>query len=285
MNILIIGFGRAGKRHAKLLHSMGITTGLFDINGIKYSDIDKIYGGDTPPIYQDFNDATGNNVWDIAVIATPPKSHLWYIRECLVRNMWVSCEKPLTSFGKIHEAEYLLSIKLPLERVQVQYNYRFNPDLQEFDAKIKSHAWQFVATQHRLVLPEWGLLLDHCSHDIDMIRWMSKENFSILDATHNITSNTTDQFIINGKMDDGTLVYIMDEVNLVNDKHPRMAKIFSPNGYMEVTPNSQMFVKMWESFFESYRLGLPQEPGFMSALETQRILQDAFEKTNVVTYS
>jgi len=38
-NILIVGMGRSGKRHAKFLTSMGITTGILDINPINYDEV------------------------------------------------------------------------------------------------------------------------------------------------------------------------------------------------------------------------------------------------------
>jgi len=199
--------------------------------------------------------------------------------------MWVSCEKPLASFGQIHDAELMIQDKLPLEYVQVQYNYRFNPDMQELNGEVISDAWQFAATQHRPELPSWGLLLDHLSHDIDIIRWISKENFTILESIHEIREGVSEQYIIHGKTKYGVPVYIMDEVKFIDKNHPRFARLVSPHGYADATSNPQMFSNMWRCFFESYRVRIPQYPSFQDALETQKILQEAYEKTSVVTLS
>ena len=150
--ILIVGFGRAGKRHAKLLNSMGVTTGIFDIHPINYDDIDDIYGEYRPPIYDDFLEAVRDGIWNVAVIATPPSTHLHYIKGCLARDMWVSCEKPLCGFGQIAEAQRILwNPDLDTDKVQTQHNYRYNPDLLEPDRTLVSgnHAWQFVSYQYR----------------------------------------------------------------------------------------------------------------------------------------
>jgi len=282
-NILIIGMGRSGKRHARLLTSMGITTGILDINPINYDEIDYIYGDHRPPIYNNFNEVIRDNVWDVAVIATPPQFHLEYIRRCLENSMWVSCEKPLSGFGQIHDAELMIQDKLPLERVQVQYNYRFNPSLQQLNGEVISDAWQFVATQYRPELPSWGLLLDHLSHDIDIVRWVSKKNFTIQECIHEVREDVYEQYIIHGKTKYGVPIYIVDGVKFIDKNHPRFARLISPHGYADATPDPQMFSNMWNSFFGNYRVGLPQYPSFQDALETQKILQEAHEKTSTVT--
>ena len=283
MNILIIGFGRAGKRHARLLTSMGITTGILDTNPVDYDEIDAIYGDHRPRVYTNFETAVEDNIWNIACIATPPQFHLNYIEQCLQNSMWVTCEKPLSDFGRIYDIEAMLRSKLPLECVQIQYNYRYNSDMQEFDTSIKSYGWQLITSQYRPDLPEWGTILDHLSHAVDIVRWTSKKNFSILDCTQRLYPDKQ-EIVVNGKMDDGTPVYFFDQVCL-SGKPYRVSRLISPFGYMEITPNPQMFVKMYESFFENYRLGLPQYPGVKDALETQKILQKIFEKTVVIENS
>ena len=136
-----------------------------------------------------------------------------------------------------------------------------------------------MATQYRPDLPDWGLLLDHLGHSIDTILWISKEqSFMIDNCTHEIADGVYEKIVVNGRMNNGTPVYIFDEVMFQDKNRQRTVKLVTPLGAMDITSNFQMFIKMWEYFFENYRLGLPQYPGIKDAFNTQRILQECFEK-------
>jgi predicted dehydrogenase len=120
--------------------------------------------------------------FDLAVIATPPDLHLAQIRQCLDTDLPVLCEKPLCGLGQLDQAKALLNHP-HADKVMVAYNYRFHPKLQG----VRRIPTYFTCWQDR-VLPEWGLLLDHCSHDLDILRQLCGE-IEIKKAEHNPRGN------------------------------------------------------------------------------------------------
>src|SRR3990172_6663983 len=187
MRALIIGYGHAGRRHGATLDKLGIKWDYYDPNvsigafpkepGHIYTKIEKIEGS-----------------YDFAIIATPPSLHLAQINQCLDAGLSVLCEKPLCDLGQLKEAEALLSHPLA-HRVMMGFNYRWHPVLT--DIKRKQELWdktggQFAcfSDQYRVDIPEWGLLLDHVSHSIDILLWLSgMETLEVSRATHSVNEN------------------------------------------------------------------------------------------------
>lgn len=157
---LIVGYGRAGQRHGKLLRDMGFRPIIVD------SDESK----DCLLTIEDGCMVGGP---DFAIVCTPPDQHLKNIEECFGWGLPVLCEKPLCSFGEIEHANKLLEHPMA-KYTRVAYNYRYNPDIDwqrardEFESE-SDILVSLIAIQHR-VLPSWGIILDHISHDIDLFR-------------------------------------------------------------------------------------------------------------------
>ena len=105
MNILIIGHGRAGKRHTELVHYLGHTPVLYDPK--KYYDfaLQADPAEEIEILYLDRNQRGLRGIltkrtFDLAVICTPPDLHLSQAQQCLDAGLHVLIEKPLCSWGK-----------------------------------------------------------------------------------------------------------------------------------------------------------------------------------------
>lgn len=261
---IIIGYGRAGKRHEKYLKAAGVEVDIYDPILFQHTpDLGKFleYG------------------YDIAVIATPPYLHLAQIKQCLEHGVKaILCEKPLCDFGQIEEAKNLLRYHGEAWRVGVSFNYRWHPWLahaykvreawQNTDAE-----WTLYSRQYRADLPEWGLLLDHCSHGLDTLRWLGGE-VSIETATH--YTGEPERWILTGSA--GTRKFTMvEEVWRTASATSRESFVRGPISTVftaEAHDVDVMYKTMWKAFLEHYAMGTAFPVGLDEAIKTQRLLEE-----------
>lgn len=173
MNVLIIGYGSAGKRHATILSS--------------YKKIKNIYIKTKQKIasYRKFNFITKIQDInpDLIVIANETNKHRSvcnYIEKKFV-NKIILCEKPL--FEKFY------NFKPKKNKFYVTYNFRFHKCLMYLKKNIKSDNIFYVEAETSSYLPYWrknidysknysafpskggGVLLD-MSHELDYLQWL-----------------------------------------------------------------------------------------------------------------
>lgn len=288
MKGLIVGFGRAGKRHAKMLDELGIAWGAVDPNypleldspGCMYrcADFD----------YTMFYDARR---FDFAVIATPPDLHLQQIRQCLDAGLSVLCEKPLCGLGQLAEAEALLAHP-NAHKVMVAYNFRHHPKLIEahkYNKYLKADITGFYPKPPKWMtcwqdrdLPDWGLLLDHVSHDLDILRFLcgdiTIENAKYYPVGSFAQDTRRQMWEITVKVpglpewEEGR-VRLRESVGTYADRRAKLE--YEDGGELDIDADPVMFRDMWESF-----LGGEYYPGLAEAIETQRLLEDAWRLTN-----
>lgn len=273
MRGLIVGFGRAGKRHSKLLGKLKIDFVTIDPVEPSFSAFEMYDLALPVKHYSDFNVALSKSgAFDFAVICTPPALHLAQIRQCLDAGLPVLCEKPLCGLGQLAEAEALLQYP-NAGKVMVGYNWRFHPEVIKLrnipdDAGVKWTEFDFC--QYRPSLPDWGLLLDHCSHDLDIFSFITKSIPAIVEAEYSETQ-----------------VYKIWEITLKNgfireyvsndENEPRSGQIrtYYGNGsigIMNLQPDPAMYTAMWEAFLSGQ-----YAPGLEEAIETQRLLEKCQE--------
>jgi len=275
--VLIIGLGRAGKRHAKIAQSMGLTVGIVDPRIVKPQEIEEIFGNEYPPVFDNLKSALADNVWECAVICTPPNQHIAQIKACLDRDMYVMCEKPLCDLGQLEQAEELLEHPFA-SRVMVTYNYRYNPDIMKSISAMRSEKYLLLAKQYRKDLPEWGLLLDHVPHDVDILRFISMEELVITNANYEEDENYQRWEIEGITYESKTPFGISEEV--VFYPHARTALIVTPHGTVEMTANPEMFTIMWYEFLEKAQRSMKQSPGLKNAFQTQQVIEDVYRIYN-----
>ena len=153
MQALVIGNGRAGKRHANMLQQIGLEVKTAD----PYAPAD----------YTSWIEAMYAQVWDYVVIASPPKEHLAQLWSCIAHGVPVLCEKPLCTNEQYHAAT-----SLPLDApIMVAYNWLYNQSVLDYAREVQRNppgSFGMFCEQSR-DLPAWGLLLDHVSHDISIL--------------------------------------------------------------------------------------------------------------------
>jgi predicted dehydrogenase len=161
----LIGVGRFGKNHKRILQEMGELAATCDIApGEDYSNYHDMIA-EHPEI-------------DHVVICTPAHTHYAIVNDCLRYGKHVFCEKPLTGFLESTEDLIELAINLNL-KLQVGFIQRFNPIIQ----KLQQEKFDFI---HLHKNPTFTIfercgpkpehiagpnILDTAIHDIDLALW------------------------------------------------------------------------------------------------------------------
>ncbi len=268
MKALIVGYGRAGRRHAVTLRKVS--------PNIQISIIDP-YVMDKDVAFFDLEMALKYK-YDFAVICTPPDRHIKGIHACLDSGIKaIMCEKPVCGIGQIKEAE-----KLQDAPVMVSHNYLFHQELVRALARERKpgKTWQFYSDQQRVDWPEWGLLLDHLSHTYSILNALAGTATidSAIQLIHKADDGYTvgEAFWIQGRTANGTKVEIADCVR----KHPveRKAWANGPCGYLDFSSVGDMFDKMWLSFLHT----LVTQGKFTINIKEALVAQCLIEDTNRV---
>ena len=271
MKALIIGYGRAGKRHARLLEELGIKWRAYDpymenLGNTRLFD---------ETVSLESLSLRKHVAFDFAVICSPPALHLDHIHQCLAANLPVLCEKPLCSFGQLDLARQLP----PDSPVMPCFNYQFHPEVAAIrearDRWLDSPAaWRFYSDQYRPALPEWGLVLDHLPHTLDMLLWFAGDReIKIRQAFLNSLPEHYDSCYVYGRVGDQTFS-IADTVRFKPCE--KQAYIAGPVGVVPVGFNPDMFTKMYDCFLSHLRAGtLPVSGlGLAEALRVQELLEE-----------
>ncbi len=212
MNILIIGYGSAGKRHAKILNSFKHIQKINILTKQNIKTKNKII------FVSKINDLDP----DLIVVANETYKHYRTCKflEEKFSNKTIICEKPI--FEKFY------NFKPKKNKFFVAYNLRFHKCLQYIKKKINLKKVFFIEAESSSYLPTWrkdsdylknysayskkggGVLLD-MSHEIDYINWFFKD-FTISKIYKNRISNlnlqSEDIALIFGKVKKNTLVKI-----------------------------------------------------------------------------
>lgn len=173
MNVLIIGYGSIGARHARLLAELGCRTAVVSRREV-----------DFPVSYLGLAEALAAESPDYVVIANATDQHhdalltlarLGYTGSVLV-------EKPL--FNDVVELS-----SLPFRKVFVAYNLRFHPIIQRLKTLLEGEKILSVQAYVGQYLPDWrpasdyrvsysasaeqgGGVLRDLSHELDYLTWM-----------------------------------------------------------------------------------------------------------------
>ena len=290
---LIIGYGRAGRRHGATLDKLGIKWDYYD----PYVPIGA-FPKEPGHIYTKVEELKGS--YDFAVICTPPNLHLDQIRTCLDAGIPILCEKPLCALGQLEEAEALLTHPLA-HRVMMAFNFRFHPILvaikrQQEKWEQLGGQWACFSDQHRTDIPEWGLLLDHVSHSVDILLWLSgSDTLEIRQATHS-RNESMEVWFMDGTIPQGDShpnFNIWESVRKaeVNTKVkrgvvPKRAWVSGPFGNVEVAAQDQeqeaeIRKQMMNNMYKVFLAHLEGSGGFPICLEdgvrVQRVLEKVME--------
>ena len=212
MEVLIIGYGSAGKRHAKILNSINKIKKILIKTDQKLKSYKKI----------NFINKINNLNPDLIVLANETDKHYSVCKflEKKFNNKIILCEKPL--FKKFY------NFKPRKNKFFVTYNFRFHKCIQYLKKMIDLKKVYFVEAESSSYLPSWrkdidytknysafsnrggGVLLD-MSHELDYINWLFKD-FKISKIYQNKISNlnisSKDIALVFGHIKNNTLVKI-----------------------------------------------------------------------------
>ncbi len=179
-NILIIGFGSIGKRHAHLFESLGAQVQIVTSQLIN-----------SFPSYFSIAKAFETKIPDIVIVSVETIRHLKVLDELIELNYQgvVCVEKPL--------AEKVFKFSHSFSNLVVLYNLRFSPLLKILKNRLASEKVISASIYCGQYLPDWrkdrdyrstysasktqggGVLLD-LSHELDYLIWLLGEPTSLL---------------------------------------------------------------------------------------------------------
>ncbi len=212
INVLIIGYGSAGKRHAKILNSSKKIKNIFIVTNQNIKSEKKFH----------FVKKIKNLEPDLIVIANETHKHydVCKVLEKKFKNKIILCEKPL--FHKLYE------FRPKKNKFYIAYNFRFHECLQYIKKKINLDKIFYIEAESSSYLPYWrkntdysknysafpkkggGVLLD-MSHELDYLRWLFTD-FKISNIFKNKISNlnilSDDIALILGHTKKNTLIKI-----------------------------------------------------------------------------
>lgn len=272
---LILGYGRAGRRHERDALRLGLQVFTADPDPTKQAD------------YLDWHKALEDQTWQYVVIASPPKEHLAQLDVCDLLNVSTLCEKPLCDFGQLSALDYAT---LPSNLI-VGYNWLWHPQIEALQTMSRDLVYDQLrirSFQYRAQLPEWSLLLDHLSHALAMTAYITGERELVLckvlhDQWRHLDDIALAQYwFISGNfhrnygefyLEDGVSSTPMHRVNDVTLHHNHIRLL-----HMDVQPNEVMFTRMWQDFvsheYTRDSVGI--------AYATQRALEAAWQMTIAV---
>jgi UDP-N-acetylglucosamine 3-dehydrogenase len=177
LRIAVIGVGRMGTNHARVLSEMpGITlAAICDANKENAAKAAKRFFAEKA--CSDPSELLSGSHLDAAVIAVPTSEHLQVARQCMESGVHVLVEKPMAP--TLADCETLMEVARTQKRVlMVGHVERFNPvilQLREFlDQKFLGDVY-YVETSRcgpfpkRLYGSKDGVVIDLAVHDLDII--------------------------------------------------------------------------------------------------------------------
>lgn len=179
---LIIGFGIAGKRHLKAQLSLGIKTGVYNINPDKLRSLKSnrnIIVFDNPKEAMDWS--------NLVHVCTPDDQHTEYVTEAIKKRKTILCEKSFTT--SLSDALYLQKLAHQFDAtVIIGQNYRLTPTFLEtkkrvFEGSIgtitkieTTYLHDVKQYQQRMPLNKNGdFLYIGGSHAVDLACWIASE--------------------------------------------------------------------------------------------------------------
>ena len=178
MRVAVVGAGRMGQLHARLLASTKAVGKLViaDADVDRAKAVAEVLGAEAVPDPMDAFESV-----DAAVIATPAKAHAVLVKAAVRRGCPVLCEKPLadTLDAEIELADHVDGTGV---LVRVGFQRRFDHGFQAARAAVtenrlgKLYLMRFQVTEPGLApSPKTNLIRNTAIHDFDLVRWLSGE--------------------------------------------------------------------------------------------------------------
>ncbi len=171
IKVALIGLGSMGQNHYRVLKSLPEfeLTALCDIQQTKEYD---------EPFYTDIDELLERADFQAAVIVVPTFLHKSVALKCLAKGKDIFIEKPVAS--NCEEAkEILAAAQQANAKVCVGYIERFNPVVEALIKELEGKEIYSIGITRVGPFPpriaDVGILTDLSVHDIDLIRYITKE--------------------------------------------------------------------------------------------------------------
>lgn len=276
MNILVVGLGSIGRRHAQNFSRLGCGVGGVEINPQRVDEAELSVPGlrSWDNIGDAFNDVDFGGV----VIATPPAFHVEQLFECagtpilMEKNLCLDYEetKPFNSILKRKE--------LGLDRVMMGYTWRWWKSISdikallpkigeirqvEFTMSANLHDWHPYEPVEQFYAAERGGVLNE-AHWHDIMLWFfgwPKAVYASYDKISNLPIETPDVL-------DSIFYYDGFRVNLHYDlikrPHERSMRIVGERGTLEWTPDLIRLSNLASGGWTEYRNDWQRNDMFMA---------------------
>ena len=266
IDVIIVGYGSAGKRHEKAARSRGLSVVTVDPDHTK------------KPLMFDYAHAFRAFKPQMVVVATPPDNHLEIIEAALQVTPYVLCEKPLCGHGQIEWAKAIVET-YPHQKVNVAHNYRYHKGIREFiESGLEFFNFNMICKQHRKNKPSWGYLLDHVSHDVDIMRMLIGSDVELTGAEH-VYGNDWTLWSVGFKSQNQSFT-ISDAVT--KDEVDRVAGIHCYNSgekdgfFIDIDADPMMYELMWDNFVVAHSIDGEVDIPMQDAIITQEILDKIY---------
>lgn len=222
MRIALLGAGRIGRFHAKLLADLVDPEDLLvaDADGDRARAVAALIGAAAAPSSEDAVERA-----DALVIAAATDAHAQLVRQGLARGIPVFCEKPLAA--SLEDTIALVrQINASSVPVQVGFQRRFDPAYREARRLVEtgdlggiyliSLAGHDPAPPHEAYIPtSGGIFRDFAIHDFDALRYLTGTEVGEVYANGSVRSfpvfakyGDVDTAVINMRLTDGTLAVL-----------------------------------------------------------------------------
>ncbi len=204
-NVLIIGFGSIGRKHAKILNSFKEISNIYILSKQRSKKF---------KVIKNYNEAKKLKL-DYIIISSRTSDHLkhLYFVEKNFKRKIILVEKPLF--------ENLKKFKPKNNKVMIGYNLRYHPVLEHARKYINKKKVLSVYIYCQSYLPDWrkkfnyknsnsakriyggGALLE-LSHELDYLQWLLKSrlkiNYALINKVSSLKVNVEDNVILVGKI-------------------------------------------------------------------------------------
>jgi myo-inositol 2-dehydrogenase / D-chiro-inositol 1-dehydrogenase len=199
IRVALIGLGAMGSRHLEILSSLAPQVEIVAVADTHppFAERAAAIAPSAKAFHHPLACLDESNV-DAAIVATADDAHHEIVEACLARGIYVLCEKPLTTSAEqsrqLVEAERATGRRL----VQVGYMRRFDDDYRRTSDALHSGqvgAPVLISQRHR---NPWAvndfdaqkLITSSASHDIDVFRWLTREEVTEVSAAASQSDDT-----------------------------------------------------------------------------------------------
>jgi myo-inositol 2-dehydrogenase / D-chiro-inositol 1-dehydrogenase len=178
VRVAVVGAGRMGQLHARLLASANAVSRLViaDVDADQAKAVAECLGAEVAPDPMDALESV-----DAAVIATPAETHAVLVKAAVGRGCPVLCEKPLAEnlAAAIELANYVdgagVLVKVGFQR-RFDYGYRAARAAVAEGQLGRIYLMRLQVTEPgRPPSPKTNLFRNTAIHDFDLVRWLSGE--------------------------------------------------------------------------------------------------------------